>query len=94
MQFLTQKGDQHLRMLQLVDQLIVPGIEEGRAQVKIMPQEKRQQQKLKQACKKQLDWLDARKWSFFALAALYYPTQKQHGIFRSHPFFQNEEAVR
>lgn len=94
MQFLTQKGGQHLRLLQLVDQLIMPGIEEGRVQASMLPQDHRQQQKLKQDCKKHLEWLHARKWTFFALAALYYPVQKQHRIFKDHPFFQNEEAVR
>lgn len=94
MQFLTQKGGQHLRLLQLVDQLIMPGIKEGRVQASMLPQDNRQQEKLKQDCKTHLQWLHARKWTFFALAALYYSTQKQHRIFKDHPFFQNEEAVR
>ncbi|DBA94582.1 TPA: hypothetical protein ACH3X1_002165 [Trebouxia sp. C0004] len=92
--FLTQKGGQHNRLLQLVDQLIMPGIKEGRVQASMLPQDNRQQEKLKQDCKKHLQWLHARKWTFFALAALYYSTQKQHRIFKDHPFFQNEEAVR
>ena len=88
MQYLTQKGGQYLRLLQLVDQLIVPGIKEARAQAKLMPSDNRQQQRLRQDCLGHLDWLHARKWTFFALAALYYPTQKQHRIFKDHPFFQ------
>ena len=94
LQFLTEKGDQHLRLLQLVDQLIVPGLDEGRAQANMLPSGNRQQRKLKRDCKDHLDWLHARKWTFFALAAVYYPTQKQHRIFKDHPFFQNTEAVR
>ncbi|DBA88391.1 TPA: hypothetical protein ACH3X2_004885 [Trebouxia sp. C0005] len=94
MQFLTQKGGQHLRLLQLVDQLIMPGIKEGRVQANMLPQDNREQRQLRQDCKKHLEWLHARNWTFFALAALYYPTQKQHRIFKDHPFFQNEEAVR
>ena len=94
MQYLTQKGGQYLRLLQLVDQLIVPGIKEARAQAKVLPCDNRQQRCLRQECLGHLDWLHARKWTFFALAALYYPTQKQHRIFKDHPFFQNEEAVR
>ena len=94
MQFLTQKGGQHLRLLQLVDQLIMPGIKEGRAEADMLPSTSRQQQRLRQDCRKHLEWLHARKWTFFALAAVYYPTQKRHRIFTDHPFFQNEEAVR
>ncbi|KAL0039993.1 hypothetical protein WJX79_001744 [Trebouxia sp. C0005] len=93
-EFLTQKGGLYLRLLQLVDQLIVPGIKEARAQAKLLPSDNRQQRCLRQECLGHLDWLHARKWTFFALAALYYPTQKQHRIFKDHPFFQKEEAVR
>ena len=94
LQFLAQKGGQYARLLQLVDQLIVPGIKEGRAKARTLPTESREQQQLRQKCVKHLDWLHARKWTFFALAALYYPSQSQHRIFRDHPFFQDEEAVR
>ena len=94
MQFLTEKGGQHLRLLQLVDQLIVPGVKEAKAQAAALPSANRQQQVLRQKCIQQLQWLHARKWTFFALAALYYPTQKQHRIFKDHPIFQNAEAVR
>ena len=94
LQFLAEKGGQHLRLLQLVDELIVPRLEEGRAQANQLPSGNREQKVLKRDCKDHLDWLHARKWTFFALAAVYYPTQKQHRIFKDHPFFQNAEAVR
>lgn len=77
-----------------MDQLIVPGLDEGRAEANMLPSGKRQQRSLKHDCKDHLDWLHARKWTFFALAAVYYPMQKQHRIFKDHPFFQNAEAVR
>ena len=66
----------------------MPGIEglEGKAQVKMMPSANRQQQKARQDCQKHLDWLNACKWTlnFLALAALYYPVQKQHRVFMSY----------
>ena len=72
----------------------MPGIKEAKAQAKLLPTDNRKQRQLRQECLGHLDWLHARKWTFFALAALYYPTQKQHRIFKDHPFFQDEEAVR
>ena len=67
----------------MVDQLIVPGIKdpEGKAQVKMMLSANRQHQNARQDCQKHLDWLNACKWTFFALAAVYYPVQKQHRVF-------------
>lgn len=94
MQFLTQKGGMYVRLLQLVDQLIVPGIAEGRMQAAKLPFGNKEERELRHNCKKHLDWLHARKWTFFALAAVYYPTQKTHRIFKDQPFFQSEEAVR
>lgn len=94
MQFLAQKGGQYLRLLQLVDELIVPGVKEGRIQASKLPFGNRTQKILRQDCIKHLEWLDARKWTFFALAALYYTSQKPHRIFKDHPFFQDGEAVR
>ncbi|KAL3144514.1 hypothetical protein ABBQ32_004248 [Trebouxia sp. C0010 RCD-2024] len=79
---------------ELVDQLIVPGIAEGRMQAAKLPFGNKEERELRHNCKKHLDWLHARKWTFFALAAVYYPTQKTHRIFKDQPFFQSEEAVR
>ncbi|DBA66817.1 TPA: hypothetical protein ACH3X2_001953 [Trebouxia sp. C0005] len=93
-EFLAQKGGQHLQLHHLVDQLIMPGLEQGRAQAEMLAANKKEQQVLRHKCIKHLDWLHARKWTFFALAALYYPTQKQHRIFTDHPCFQSAEAVR
>ena len=50
LQFLTEKGGQHLRLLQLVDQLIVPGLDQGRAQANMLPSGNRQQNLLKRDC--------------------------------------------
>lgn len=74
--------------------MIMPGLEQGRAQARMLPFDKKEQERLRHKCIKHLDWLHARKWTFFGLAALYYPMQKQHRIFTDHPFFQSAEAVR
>ena len=54
LQFLTQRGGQHQRLLELVDQLIMPGIKEGRAQADMLPNKSTLQQQLRQDCRKHL----------------------------------------
>ena len=41
MQFLTQKGGQHVHLLQLVDELTVPGIKEGKTQANMLHSRRR-----------------------------------------------------
>jgi len=81
-------------LLQLVDELLVPGIEKGRAEARHLPSANREQRVLRDKCIGQIDYMEARKWTFFALAALYFPSHKGHRIFQELRFFQNEEAVR
>ena len=77
-----------------MEELLVSGIEEGRAAARNLPNSNREQRYLREKCIGQIDYMEARRWTFFALAALYYPSHKDHGIFQRLPFFQNEEAVR
>ena len=77
-----------------MDELLVPGIEKGRAEARSLPNVNREQRVLREKCIGQIDYMEARRWTFFALAALYFPSHKGHGIFQQLPFFQNAEAAR
>ena len=83
-----------MQLLRLMDELLVPGIEKGRAAARNLPAANRGQKELRTKCIGQIDYMEARRWTFFALAALYYPIHKGHGIFQQLPFFQNTEAAR
>ena len=90
LQYLLQWGGEYLRLLQLKDELLVPGIEQAKADASKLPSAKG----LRSACTGQVAYMDYRRWTFFALAALYFPSHKGHGIFQQLPFFQNAEAAR
>lgn len=93
LQYLLQRGGEYLRLLQLMDELLVPGIEQAKADASKLPSAKGAQ-KLRSACIGQVAYMDYRRWTCFALAALYFLSHKSHGIFQQLPFFQNAEAAR
>jgi len=94
LQYLLYRGGRYLQLLQLMDELLVPGTEKGRAEARNLPNANREERVLRDKCIGQIDYMEARRWTFFALAALYFPGHRDHGIFRGLRFFQNEEAVR
>ena len=77
-----------------MDELLVPGIKKGLAEARNLPGANKKQQELRGKCIGQIHYMEARRWTFIALAALYFPSHRDHGIFQGLPFFQNEEAVR
>lgn len=94
LQYLTQRGGAYLRLFQLMDELLVPGIEKCRAATRNLPDANKEQQDLRGKLLGQIDYTESRKWVFFALAALHCPSHKGHSIFQQVPFFQDAEAAR